>query len=313
MRKREVLLDDAERKRHMETLESTPARLKAVVKGLPKKLLRWTPAPGKWSILEIVCHMRDMEEHAYLARYRRILEEEDPALPDIDGDQWALERDYRGQKLAEVVRDWQRLRKESLRLLRKVKAGQWARRGTHETAGSLSMEDFLRRQAVGNDEAHLGQIVATKRRHLVLSRLESGPVALGIAAGQLDPEAARRRPAEGKWSAIEHACHLRDAEQVYAERFTKMAHLDRPTLWMMDNDRVAEVRRYREAELPSVVREFRRLRELTILLLRALPHAAWQRTGIHPKRGEVSIEQEAEHLAGHDEKHTQALKNAGQL
>jgi hypothetical protein len=303
-------LDDPERKRHIETLESTPARLKAVVKGLPKRLLLWTPAPGKWSILEIVCHLRDMEEHAYLARYRRILEEDEPALPDIDGDQWALERDYRSQKLAEVMRDWQRLRKESLRLLKKVKAGQWARRGTHETAGSLSMEDFLRRQAVGNDEAHLGQIVAIKRRHVLLSRLESGPVALGIAAGGLDPEAARQRPAEGKWSPIEHACHLRDAEQVYAERFTKMAHLDRPTLWMMDNDRVAEKRRYREADVPGVVREFRRLRELTLLLLRALPHAAWQRTGIHPRRGEVSIEQEAEHLAGHDEKHVQAVKSA---
>jgi uncharacterized damage-inducible protein DinB len=303
-------LDDAERKRYIETLESTPARLKAVVKGLPKKLLLWTPAPGKWSILEILCHLRDMEEHAYLARYRRILDEDEPALPDIDGDQWALERDYRGQRLAEVMRHWQRLRKESLRLLKKVKAVQWARRGTHETAGSLSMEDFLRRQAVGNDEAHLGQIVAIKRRHVLLSRLESGPVALGIAVGNVETEAARRRPAESKWSALEHACHLRDAEQVYAERFTKIAHLDRPALWMMDNDRVAELRRYREADLPSVVREFRRLRELTLLLLRALPHAAWQRTGIHPKRGEVSIEQEAEHLAGHDDKHVQALRDA---
>jgi hypothetical protein len=89
-----------------------------------------------------------------------------------------------------------------------------------------------------------------------------------------------------------------------------MAHLDRPTLWMMDNDRVAEKRRYREADVPGVVREFRRLRELTLLLLRGLPHAAWQRTGIHPRRGEVSIEQEAEHLAGHDEKHVQAVKSA---
>jgi hypothetical protein len=301
-------LDQAEREPHLDTLEATPAQLKAALKGLPKKLLLWTPAPGKWSILEIVCHMRDMEEHAYLARYRRILAEDEPALPDIDGDQWALERDYRGQRLPEVLRDWVRLRKETLRLLKKVKADQWSRRGIHETAGPLGVDDFLRRQAVGNDEAHLGQIVAIKRRHVLLSRLESGPIALGIATGGLTEDAARDRTADGKWAIVEHACHLRDAEQVFAERFTKMAHQDRPALWMMDNDRVAELRRYRQADLSAVVREFRRLREMTLLLLRALPHPSWQRTGRHPRRGEVTIEQMAERLAGHDEQHLAAIR-----
>jgi len=190
---RRARVEDAERKRHLETLETTPGRLKAALKGVPKKLLLWTPAPGKWSILDIVCHMRDMEEHAYLARYRRILAEDDPALPDIDGDQWALERDYRGQKLTEVLREWVRLRKECLRLLKKVKGGQWARRGTHEAAGPLTVHDFLRRQAAGNDEAHLGQIESIKRRHIpTASGRRSSTPATFATSSRSSPSASRR-------------------------------------------------------------------------------------------------------------------------
>jgi hypothetical protein len=301
-------MDASERAALFNVLKTTPARLKAALKGVPKKVAEWTPAPGKWSILEIVCHMREMEEDAYLARYRRILAEDDPVLPDIDGDASALLHDYRARRLGEVLRDWTRLRRESLALLRGVKADQWSRRGTHETAGSLSMEDFLRRHALGNDEAHLGQIEAIRRRFEILQRLEAAPGALAETLRGLEKEGLTRRPADGKWSILENACHLRDMERVYAERLTKAAHRDRPEFWVPDNDRLAEELRYREADPASVVKEFRRLRADTVTLLRALPHPVWQRTGVHPKRGEETIEQIASHLARHDDAHLARIR-----
>jgi uncharacterized damage-inducible protein DinB len=111
------------------------------------------------------------------------------------------------------------------------------------------------------------------------------------------------RPAPGKWSIQEIVCHLRDMERVFVERFTKNGHQDRPQLWMMENERVAERLRYREAEVAAAVREFERLRGDTVALLRALPAAVWQRTGVHPKRGEVTIESLVKLLAEHDENH----------
>ena len=116
-------MEETERAQHLKTLAETPARLKAALKGVSKKLGAARPAPGKWSILEIVCHMRDMEAEAYLARYRRILAEDNPSLPDIDGDAIAIERDYRAQSLPAALREWSKLRKESLKLLKKVKGG----------------------------------------------------------------------------------------------------------------------------------------------------------------------------------------------
>jgi hypothetical protein len=300
-------LDDQERDRYLATLAATPARLKEALAGVPKKLLLWTPAPGKWSIQEIVCHMRDMEREAYLERYRRMLAEDNPKLPDVDGDRYAIEKGYRSMKLSEVVRDWSKLRKENLKLLKKVKGSQWERVGTHETAGPFSIEGFLRRHAVGNDEAHLGQIEAIQRRHKILTDLGSGPVVLADATKGLSEEALRRQPSPGKWSIVENACHLRDIERVYTGRFTGMVHQEKPSFWLLDNDRTAEGLRYREADLRAVLKEWMRLRDDTIALLRSLPHASWLRTGHHPERGELTVEQLAVVLAGHDRKHLERI------
>jgi uncharacterized damage-inducible protein DinB len=296
-------VDELERKNRLEILRSTPARLKAALKGIPKALLLWTPAPGKWSILEIACHLRDMERDAYVTRYRRILAEDTPALPDADGDAYSLEHDYRAQKLAEILRDWTRLRRESLKILAGVKRADWDRAGVHETAGRLTMADLLGRHAHGNDEAHLGQIEAIKRRHAVLARLESAPGRLARALKEFSTEALRRAPRPGKWSALEVACHQRDIDRLYAERVSKAAFTDRPAFWMMDNARVAEALRYRDADLAAVLKEHRRRREDLVSLLRALPHGAWQRTGLHPKRGELTIEALATVIADHDDIH----------
>ena len=298
-----------ERARHLETLAATPTALKEALRGVPRKLLLFTPAPGKWSILEILCHLRDMEREGYLERYTRILAENEPRLPDLNGDALAIERDYRGQKAGEVLRDWMRLRRESLRLLKRSKPEQWRRAGIHETAGRLTIDDFVVRHAVGNDTAHLAQIDSIKRRAAVLGRLSAAPAALAEALKSVPDDAARRRPPTGKWSMIENAAHVRDIERVYQERFSKMAFSDRPAFWMLDNDRAAAQLKYAESDPHVVVKEFRRLREDTLLLLRALPDTAWRRTGLHPKRGDLTIEQLAEVLAGHDDSHLGKIRD----
>jgi len=89
-----------------------------------------------------------------------------------------------------------------------------------------------------------------------------------------------------------------------------MAFQERPQLWMLDNDQVAEKRRYREETLAAALDDFRRLREENVTLLRALPHPVWSRTGSHPTRGEVSIGDLARILGGHDDRH---LARIGEL
>ncbi len=302
-------MEETKRQEYLSTLEETASQLKGALAGVPKKLQQWNPAPGKWSIQQIICHMRDMEKEAYFTRYKRILEEDNPSLPDLDGDTLALERGYQDLKLGEVQRDWKRARKESIKLLKRVKGAQWRCVGTHETDGPLTMEELLHRHAVGNDRAHLNQIQAIKRRWNILSELEGTPAELVALTRDLSEDALRRTPGSGEWSIIETACHIRDVEQFYAERLTKIARLDHPRFWAMNSERLATARRYREADLKSVVKEFRQRRRDTLTLLRALPHPIWQRTGIHPERGEMTIEQLATRLGQHDQRHLGEIRN----
>jgi len=296
-------MEDFERRRFFETLATTPQTLKASLKGLSKKVLLWTPAPGKWSILEILCHMRDMEREAYIERYTRVLSEDEPKLPDLNGESFAILRAYRSQKAPEVVREWVALRRQTLQLLRKTGKAQWARAGIHATAGRLTMEDLIQRHALGNDTAHLGQIEAIKRRFVVLERLAAGPAALTAALKGAPDDVLRRKAAGGKWSMIENAAHVRDIERVYQSRFSQMAFGDKPAFWLLDNDAASTALKYAEADPAEVAKEFKRLREDSIALLRALPHEAWEKTGTHPEKGEITVEQLAVRLADHTDAH----------
>ena len=303
-------MTDLERAALLTIVAETPARLKAALKGVPKKLLLWTPGPGKWSILEIVAHMRDMERDAYIARYRRILDEDNPTLPDLDGDLIALRDDYCGMKLPELLRDWLKLRKECLKLLKSVKGPRWERMGTHETAGPLSMDALLRRHAIGNDEAHLGQIETIKKRAAIFESLEGGPRKLADLTKKLADDVLRKKPAPDKWSAMEVAVHLRDVERLWADRIVKAAFSDRPTLFMVKVDELAAKNRYNAQDLGPALKEFARLREDNLRLLRALPSSHWKRAAIHPTHGEITIERFVEIMVGHDQGHFGQIERA---
>ena len=303
-------MTDLERSALLKILAETPARLKAALKGVPRKLLLWTPGPGKWSMLEIVAHMRDMERGAYIDRYRRILAEDNPLLPDLDGDLIALLDDYRSLKLPEVLRDWLKLRKESLKLLKSVKGARWERAGTHETAGPLTMESLLRRHAMGNDEAHLGQIEAIKKRAAAFEALAEGPRKLTALTRKLADPVLRRKAAPDKWSALEVACHLRDVERLWADRLIKAAFSEGAVFYTLDVDALARKNSYNTQDLPLVLKEFARLREDNLRLLRALPGPHWKLSGRHPKRGEFSIERIVETLIGHDRGHFEQIERA---
>lgn len=50
---------------HREVIDSlrlTPELLAIAVRNLTPEQARWQPAAGRWSVLEVICHLRDVEE-----------------------------------------------------------------------------------------------------------------------------------------------------------------------------------------------------------------------------------------------------------
>ena len=151
-------MDQRDKDRLLWNLKSLPNELEDLLKDLDEETLRWRPIPNKWSVKEIMCHLRDMEREAYLARYRRMLAEESPFLPNVDQDRMALEKDYINQDAQDALDEFKWLRAETVKTLESAAPDAWSRMGSHETDGAMSIEDLARRQIKGNDLNHLVQM-----------------------------------------------------------------------------------------------------------------------------------------------------------
>jgi len=151
-------MDQRDKDRLLSNLKSLPNELDDLLKDLDEETWRWRPIPNKWSVKEIMCHLRDMERLAYLARYRKMLGEENPHLPNVDQDRIAFESDYMNQDAWAALDEFKWLREETVRTLEAAPIDAWSRTGTHETDGPLTVEQLVVRQIKGNDQNHLVQM-----------------------------------------------------------------------------------------------------------------------------------------------------------
>jgi hypothetical protein len=98
------------------------------------------------------------------------------------------------------------------------------------------------------------------------------------------------------------------------ERYGRMVNEEHPVLRPFDPDATAAARDYAACDPAHEIRELARLRGLAVQLLHALGRRAWQRRAVHPRRGEITIEQMVAHHLDHDAAHVarlRALRAAG--
>ena len=104
----------------IESAEKDPKKIAAAVSGLPDGILRYKPSPEKWSILEMLAHLADMEI-LYAYRMRQILADKNPTIAPINQDDWAKNLGYMEEKAPELVAAFGLMRHHNLNLLRRVK------------------------------------------------------------------------------------------------------------------------------------------------------------------------------------------------
>jgi hypothetical protein len=151
-------MDQREKDRLLNNLRSLPNEIADLLGDLDEETLRWRPIPNKWSIKEIMCHLRDMERLAYLARFKRILREDQPLMANVDQNRLAHESDYLNQDTKAALAEFKNLRAETVSLLAEVPVDSWSRTGVHETDGPMTVEQLVNRQINGNDINHLNQM-----------------------------------------------------------------------------------------------------------------------------------------------------------
>jgi uncharacterized protein Usg len=101
------------------------------------------------SIRQIVCHLADAEAVSVM-RLRHVIAEDNPLLPNFDGDAWAAKLDYAKRKLSQPLETCRRLRMENFELLKDLPPETFSRTGVHSKDGTVTL-----RQLVESGAAHL--------------------------------------------------------------------------------------------------------------------------------------------------------------
>jgi hypothetical protein len=111
----------------------------------------------------------------------------------------------------------------------------------------------------------------------------------------------RWRPSEDGWSLKEIAAHLRDCEEHFVESLESIAFHDQPRLRVFDADALVFERDYRGIDVLEALGRFEELRERSVYLLWG--EDDWQRSGVHPYLGPVTMAQLVRQQNEHDLEH----------
>jgi uncharacterized damage-inducible protein DinB len=140
-----------------------PARLRETTSGMSRSEVLARPIAGKWSTLEVICHLADFEV-VYADRLKRVIAEHEPTMFGGDPDTFAARLAYHERDLAEELALIESIRNSTARILRTLDEAAFARVGRHNEAGPLSLAELLKR--VSNHATHHAQFIVEKRAAL---------------------------------------------------------------------------------------------------------------------------------------------------
>jgi hypothetical protein len=142
-----------------------PRLLRQAVAGLTREQLLARPVAGKWSTLEVVCHLADFEP-IMADRMKRVIAEERPQLIGADEQRFAAALAYDERDLDEELALIEHTRVQMARILRHLSPAALARVGVHNERGPLTLEQLL--STAAHHVPHHVKFIADKRRALGL-------------------------------------------------------------------------------------------------------------------------------------------------
>lgn len=141
------------------------------------------------------------------------------------------------------------------------------------------------------------------QRRARIGQIRSLPDRLAELVGQLTPAQLTTASLPGEWTVAQNVHHLADSHMNSYIRCKLIATEARPPLKPYDQDRWAGLPDAADADISASLALLRGLHARWAAFWEQLPEDAWQRTGLHPEIGEVSLEQQLELYAAHGDGH----------
>jgi hypothetical protein len=142
-----------------------PQLLTRAVRDMSAEQLQARPVPGKWSTLEVVCHLADFEP-VLADRMKRIIALDRPQLLGADENRFAATLAYHEREVAEELALIEMTRTQMARILRNLPPEAMSRVGVHSERGPRTLEQMLT-GAINHIPHHVG-FIREKRKALGL-------------------------------------------------------------------------------------------------------------------------------------------------
>ena len=151
-------------------------------------------------------------------------------------------------------------------------------------------------------------MVANDGIDVLLERLADTPGRIAATvAGRDATQLAERMTAE-EWSSLAVLVHMRASDEILAPRLIAMLVREEPPLPTFDERRWGDVMGYADADFHELLTGFAFKRAELVRALRRLERRAWQRTGLHESRGQITMLETLRHPVEHEAEHCLQLE-----
>jgi uncharacterized damage-inducible protein DinB len=146
-----------------------------------------------------------------------------------------------------------------------------------------------------------------------IDRYAAGAEVPGKAIAGLSSEQLRAFPVPGTWSIQQIFVHLTDSDLTSAYRMKRIIAEEKPTLDAWDQSAFVAKLDYHNYPVKEVCEVFRLNRAIMVAILRRLPDAAFERVGIHPEIGPITLGQILRIYVNHVDHHMAFLKKKREM
>ncbi len=142
---------------------------------------------------------------------------------------------------------------------------------------------------------------------ILLGALDAFPSKLAAVVESFPKTRWTTRPSGTGFALVEHVCHLRDLDAVYAARIRAVLTADLPSLASVDGTALAAQREYLKDNLPEALVAFRRSRRRLCSRLKSTTASDRKRCGLRDGARRMNVEDLAREAVEHDQTHALEL------
>jgi uncharacterized damage-inducible protein DinB len=152
------------------------------------------------------------------------------------------------------------------------------------------------------EEVPMPVLTAPERKPLI-AKLKTLPNELQAAVKGLTPDQLNTPYREGGWTVAQVVHHLADSHMNGYTRMKFVLTEDKPGFKAYEQDAWASREDAKSTQVAPSLTLIKGLHKRWIAMLKKVGRAEWKRTGIHPEKGEVTVDDILTTYANHGERH----------